>query len=176
MSVFKQFRLTTDTILRSIMVSAVNLSKPTLRFGDSGPVVKELQTLLNGYGQFINSPGIFVGTPDGEFGPRTQQAVIAFQTQVFLPKTGVAADLTWRSLFKRAPVDLPEVKFGETSNFVTLLEERLIRLRFLNGQADRRYEQRTVDAVKAFQRSASLPQRSTVDEATWFALSKRPIV
>lgn len=158
------------------MVSTVKLSKPTLRLGDSGPAVKELQTLLNGYGQFINSPGIFAGTPDGEFGPQTQQAVIAFQAQVFLPRTGVAADLTWRSLFKRAPVDLPEVKFGETSDFVQLLEERLILLRFLSGQADRRYEQRTVDAVKAFQRSANLPQRSTVDEATWFALSKRPIV
>lgn len=154
------------------MVNTATLTKPTLRRGDSGAAVKELQSLLNNYSQYISSRAIAPGAIDGQFGPITQLAVLAFQEQVFLPKTGVAADLTWRSLFKRAPVDLPNVEFGDTSDFVTILEQRLIRLRFLTGPADRRYEQRTVAAVSAFQRSVGLPQRSTVDEAMWFALSK----
>ena len=154
------------------MVNTATLTKPTLRFGDSGAAVRELQSLLNNYSQYISSRAIAPGAIDGKFGPITQLAVLTFQEQVFLPKTGVAADLTWRSLFKRAPVDLPNVEFGDTSDFVTILEQRLIRLRFLTGQADRRYEQQTLAAVSAFQRSVGLPQRSTVDEAMWFALSK----
>jgi peptidoglycan hydrolase-like protein with peptidoglycan-binding domain len=59
---------------------------------------------------------------------------------------------------------------------VKLLEERLIRLRLLTGTADRKYEQRTLDAVQAFQKTAKLPKRSTVDDAFWFALSKLPVV
>jgi peptidoglycan hydrolase-like protein with peptidoglycan-binding domain len=86
------------------MVNTVNLTKPSLRFGDSGPAVKELQTLLDGYSQFIKAPAISPGAIDEIFGATTQNAVMAFQEQVFLPRTGIVADLTWRSLFKRAPV------------------------------------------------------------------------
>jgi peptidoglycan hydrolase-like protein with peptidoglycan-binding domain len=148
----------------------------SLRFGDSGPKVKELQTLLDGYSKYINARAISPGTIDSQFGESTRLAVMAFQEQVFIPRTGIVADLTWRSLYKRAPVDLPELKFGESSDFVRLLEERLIRLRLFTGQADQRYEQRTLDAVNAFQRQAGLPKRSTVNEAMWFALSKIAIV
>jgi peptidoglycan hydrolase-like protein with peptidoglycan-binding domain len=158
------------------MVNTANLTKPSLRFGDSGPAVKELQTLLDGYSKFIGARAISPGTIDSNFGASTQNAVMAFQEQVFLPRTGIAADATWRSLFKRAPVDLPDVKFGETSDFVRLLEERLVRLRLLTGAADRKYEQRTLDVVQAFQKKVGLPKRSTVDDAFWFALSKLPIV
>jgi peptidoglycan hydrolase-like protein with peptidoglycan-binding domain len=148
----------------------------SLRFGDSGPKVKELQTLLDGYSKYINALAISPGAIDGQFGESTRLAVMAFQEQVFIPRTGIVADLTWRSLYNRAPVDLPELKFGESSDFVQLLEERLIRLRLLTGPADRKYEQKTLDVVQAFQKKASLPKRSTVDAAFWFALSKVPIV
>jgi peptidoglycan hydrolase-like protein with peptidoglycan-binding domain len=148
----------------------------SLRFGDSGPKVKELQTLLDGYSKYINARTISPGTIDGQFGESTRLAVLAFQEQVFIPRTGIVADLTWRSLYNRAPVDLPDVKFGESSDFVQLLEERLIRLRLLTGPADRKYEQKTLDVVQAFQKKSGLPKRSTVDAAFWFALSKVPIV
>lgn len=69
-------------------------------------------------------------------------------------------------------MDLPEVKYGESSDYVIFLQERLIRLGYLAGKADRVYGSQTLDAVHAFQRSASLPRRSTVNEAMWFALSK----
>jgi peptidoglycan hydrolase-like protein with peptidoglycan-binding domain len=148
----------------------------SLRFGDSGPKVKELQALLDGYSKYINARAISPGATDGQFGESTRIAVMAFQEQVFIPRTGIAADLTWRSLYKRAPVNLPDVKFGESSDFVKLLEERLIRLGLLMGQADKKYEQKTLDVVQAFQKKAGLPKRSTVDESFWFALSKLPIV
>jgi peptidoglycan hydrolase-like protein with peptidoglycan-binding domain len=150
--------------------------RPQLQLNDFGEVVKELQTLLTGYSQYIGARAINPGAIDGDFGMSTQKAVIAFQDQVFLPRTGVVASLTWRSLFSRAPVDLPDVKFGESSDSVKLLEERLIRLGHFTGQADRKYEQRTLDAVNAFQKKAGLPKKSTVGKEMWFALSKVPIV
>jgi peptidoglycan hydrolase-like protein with peptidoglycan-binding domain len=151
------------------------LSRPSLRLGDSSAEVKEMQTLLAEYGQYIGSRTIVPGAADGVFSDKTLAAVMAFQEQVFVPRTGVVADLTWRSLFKRAPVDMPEVKFGESSEFVRILETRLIRLGYLREQADRLYSKSTVDAVNAFQKKAGLPPKSTVDDKTWFALSKVPI-
>jgi peptidoglycan hydrolase-like protein with peptidoglycan-binding domain len=152
------------------------LNKPVLQLNASGETVKELQTLLRDYSAKIGARSINPGTIDGEFGAGTEQAVMAFQEQVFLPRTGVAGDMTWRSLFKGAPVDLPDLKFGETSDSVKILEERLVRLKLLAGTADRKYEQRTLDAVQSFQKTAKLPKRSTVDDAFWFALSKVPVV
>ncbi len=157
-------------------VNAALLNKPVLRPGASGEAVRELQGLLISYARYINSQGILPGAIDGIYGEATRLAVVAFQEQVFLPTTGVVADLTWRSLFNRAPVDLPEVKFGEKSDYVLLLEQRLIRLGYLVRPADLLYDQRTLNAVSAFQRFAGLPQKSTVNQAMWFALSKLAIV
>ncbi len=141
------------------MVNTASLTKPSLRLNDSGPAVKELQTLLDGYSKFIDAPAIAPGAIDSNFGPGTQNAVMAFQEQVFLPRTGIVADLTWRSLYKRDPVDLPEVKFGATSDSVKLLEERLIRLGFFRGQTDRKYEQRWNATLLA-----TFPMRYTLRE------------
>jgi peptidoglycan hydrolase-like protein with peptidoglycan-binding domain len=149
--------------------------KPILRSGDSGAEVKEMQTFLESYAKYIGSPAIAPGVIDGIFSDKTLKAVLAFQEQVFVPRTGVVADLTWRSLFNRAPVDMPEVKFGETSEFVRILETRLVRLGYLREQANQVYTKSTVDAVNAFQKKVGLPPKSTVDDKTWFALSKVPI-
>jgi peptidoglycan hydrolase-like protein with peptidoglycan-binding domain len=162
-------------IIRTIPMPTTTLQKPVLRFGASGKDVQELQTLLRGYAQFIGSPAINPGPSDGIFGETTRLAVLAFQNQVFIPTTGIVADLTWRSLFKRAPVDLPNVKFGETSDYVEILETRLVALGYLAAPANRVYDRRTLDALSNFQRAFSLPQKSTVDEAMWFALSKIPV-
>jgi peptidoglycan hydrolase-like protein with peptidoglycan-binding domain len=151
------------------------INKPILRVGDSSADVKEMQTLLADYAKYIGSRAIAPGAIDGIFSEKTLGAVMAFQEQVFVPRTGVVADLTWRSLFNRGPVDMPEVKFGETSEFVRILETRLVRLGYLREQANQVYTRSTVDAANAFQKKAGLPQKSTVDAAMWFALSKVPI-
>jgi|GEM_PF-91996 len=68
---------------------------PVLRRGDVGPYVKILQQQLiaNGYDP---------GPEDGVFGPQTEAAVIAFQTDRGLTPDGVVGPLTWEELFEPA--------------------------------------------------------------------------
>jgi peptidoglycan hydrolase-like protein with peptidoglycan-binding domain len=66
---------------------------PVLHEGSTGPVVNSLQTLLtNGAaGQWTTTPqGI-----DGDFGPHTKAAVLAFQAWGGVVQDGVVGDQTW---------------------------------------------------------------------------------
>jgi peptidoglycan hydrolase-like protein with peptidoglycan-binding domain len=65
---------------------------PELREGDTGEWVAWLQRRLAELG---HDPG----RDDGEFGPRTERAVKAFQERCGLPATGVVDSGTWAWLF-----------------------------------------------------------------------------
>ncbi len=60
-----------------------------LKLGSVGPNVKNLQTMLN-HLQMSQMPL----TIDGQFGPKTQSALIKFQTRNFLQADGVAGPIT----------------------------------------------------------------------------------
>jgi Putative peptidoglycan binding domain/L,D-transpeptidase catalytic domain len=66
-------------------------SAPTLAVGDSGAAVTHLQRVLA-------SLHYFVGHVDGEFGPTTMHAVVAFQKVSGLGRDGVVGPLTWAAL------------------------------------------------------------------------------
>lgn len=68
----------------------VPVVRPTLRNGDSGEDVKVLQMKLNKVGANL--------LVDGEFGPRTEQAVQAFQAAKNLTPDGVVGPETWGAL------------------------------------------------------------------------------
>ncbi len=69
--------------------TAAVVTHPTLRSGSSGAAVVRLQKLL--------------GVPaDGEFGPRTKRAVLAFQLRHHLAATGVVTTATWNALIAAA--------------------------------------------------------------------------
>jgi peptidoglycan hydrolase-like protein with peptidoglycan-binding domain len=73
-------------------------SAPVLRVGDSGSSVSALQYFLAMAAQFqydIPAPAI-----DGVFGPKTQEAVSAYQQQAGLTADGVAGPATWNSLYQ----------------------------------------------------------------------------
>jgi peptidoglycan hydrolase-like protein with peptidoglycan-binding domain len=61
-----------------------------LTLGDRGPEVKELQRKLNQFGAGLDA--------DGDFGPATRGAVIAFQTAKRLSATGVVGKETRAAL------------------------------------------------------------------------------
>jgi peptidoglycan hydrolase-like protein with peptidoglycan-binding domain len=73
-----------------------------LRYGDSGPRVKELQTRLKALGYFDGSIG-------GNFSTRTSSAVKAFQKASGLKATGVASVSLMEALFEdSAPTPTPK--------------------------------------------------------------------
>jgi peptidoglycan hydrolase-like protein with peptidoglycan-binding domain len=69
------------------------LPKATLKLGDSGPAVKELQRALT-------SLGYASGKADGDFGSSTQRALMTFQTAHQLAPDGVLGPATRAALVK----------------------------------------------------------------------------
>ena len=65
-------------------------NRPTLRRGDSGQAVREMQTLLTQQGYYL--------TADGVFGPRTESLVKSFQRANGLVADGIVGQQTWVAL------------------------------------------------------------------------------
>lgn len=62
----------------------------SLKYGKKGDQVAQLQKLLNAHGYPI--------AVDGDFGAKTEQAVVAYQTAKGLIADGIVGDKTWASL------------------------------------------------------------------------------
>jgi hypothetical protein len=72
--------------------------RPVLRIGDRGPWVAVVQDRLSGWTTQL--------VTDGIFGPRTEAAVLAAQSDGGLPATGVVDAATWERLVG-GPSSLP---------------------------------------------------------------------
>ena len=70
-----------------------------LRIGSESEDVLLLQQYLNYIAE--SDPSIPSVNPTGYFGPRTQEAVIAFQDQVGISPTGVVSAITWTAVAER---------------------------------------------------------------------------
>lgn len=68
-------------------------AQPTVRQGDTGPTVRYLQQLLNE--EDVPNPHLVT---DGQFGPKTNQAVQQFQRQAGLTADGIVGPHTWTAL------------------------------------------------------------------------------
>jgi len=87
--------------------------KPTLRKGDSGPYVVELQTDLISLGYDVGKTGA-----DGKFGANTEKAVKAFQKDhPPLKVDGVCGQATWAAIEKAME---PEPEPGPKTYMVTV--------------------------------------------------------
>ncbi len=80
---------------------AVNWQVPAnLQSGSSGQSVRQLQYMLRVLSQYVDSiPPI---AQDGIFGPRTREAVLAFQRYAGLTPDGIVGPSTWTALYDRA--------------------------------------------------------------------------
>jgi Putative peptidoglycan binding domain len=92
--------VTTPTHPVTVTVQKTTPTKPTaqapsqtLKPGDTGPQVKVLQ-------QALASLGFSPGTPDGDYGPSTQNAVERFQIAKHLAEDGVVGPATLAALQK----------------------------------------------------------------------------
>ena len=82
------------------MTSTPTATDLTLRQGDSGAAVSELQQLLNAKGINI--------TVDGVFGNATRAAVVQFQQQNGLVVDGIVGTQTWQALRRGGPIQLTD--------------------------------------------------------------------
>ena len=162
-----------------------------LRRGSTGAYVVVVQTMLNRIGQ--NYPAIpKVGTVDGIFGSRTENAVRAFQQIFGLTADGIVGKATWYAMVRlyTAVTRLSELRSlgqqfytinwsypndltpGSRGEKVRHLQYMLSILSNFIDQIptisiDGIYGPATEDAVRASQRFFGLPITGTVDAETW---------
>ena len=126
----------------------------SLRMGDSGSDVKNLQTKLK-------KLGYYDGTVDSTFGSGTYAAVKAFQKKYNMTADGVAGSETLKKLdsaYKNADSDKDDgsLRKGASGSAVKDLQTKLKKLGFYNAYVDGSYGDTTVAAVKAFQKKYNL--------------------
>ena len=80
-------------------------ARPTLRRGDKGPAVVELQTMLDRLGYDLGQLGI-----DGDYGRMTRLAVITFQGDHKLTADGICGPATWAALIAATETFTPVKK------------------------------------------------------------------
>ena len=160
----------------------VAVPEESLKSGAAGADVKTLQKRLKELGYFRS-------TVDGKFGRDTVNALKAFQEANGLEADGVAGKATYAVLFSNnalakgatpTPVasetPAPEaqestetwnkLQKGSAGDSVAQLQEALIGLGYMSGKVDGTYGDKTVSAVKAFQKANGLTVDGTAGEET----------
>jgi peptidoglycan hydrolase-like protein with peptidoglycan-binding domain len=152
------------------------MAEPTIHFGSTGKEVKEAQQYLFDRGYFPTTADV-----DGNFGPRTRAAVIAYQTDrtadppsppAFWAFTwplhvdGIVGPFTWGRL------EPDTIKKGSKGAYVRLLQSMLKAYgpAFDPGPVDGDFGTNTETAVKAFQTAFAPPNDGIVGPKTWLAL------
>ena len=131
-------------------------------FNDSDEV-REMQKKLK-------ELGYYKGSADGDFGPATEKAVMAFQKANGLTADGKAGSKTLAKLYGSNSKSSKEAKAttapkiskktyldsGKSGKDVKTLQNRLIELGWLSGSASGKFDDATEAAVIAFQKKAKL--------------------
>ena len=126
----------------------------SLRMGDSGSDVKDLQTKLK-------KLGYYDAYVDGDYGDTTVAAVKAFQKKYNLTADGVAGSETLKKLdsaYKNAnsAKDDDLLRMGDSGSAVKDLQTKLKKLGYYDGTVDSTFGSGTYAAVKAFQKKYNL--------------------
>ncbi|MCR4622255.1 MAG: peptidoglycan-binding protein [Clostridiales bacterium] len=137
----------------------------TLSVGDEGEQVYELQLRLI-------QLGYLSGNADGIYGNATKTAVMLFEKAYSYSQTGVATPLMQSLLFsdgakKYAPsqIEYNELSLGSVSQDVKDLQTRLKELNYYSGSINGRYDEATMNAVKAFEAAYGRPETGIATDA-----------
>ena len=140
-------------------------SGQTLATGSTGPDVRRVQILLVMI-KLLDFSGI-----DGNFGPKTQDAVRSFQQGNNLTPDGVVGPVTWNAF--PADPNTQEVKRGSTGAVVSALQNGLKTFAGPNtptdpGPIDGEFGQGTESAVRAYQTTQNITVDGVVGDQTWW--------
>ena len=150
----------------------------TLKLGDTGTEVRKMQTAL------ITQNYLSVAA-DGQFGPKTQEAVKSFQRGNSLKADGLAGNQTLTKLYGLAETGSNATSnttqsangtlvYGNTGYAVQSMQSALTSLGYNTGGTDGKFGQMTLSAVTAFQKANSLTadgRAGTVTLAKLYALA-----
>ena len=140
----------------SKLFSESALAYTSLREGDSGNAIREMQ-------QALKRLGYYTGTVDGKYGTSTSDAVRAFQIENGLtPVDGVAGAKTLERLYSgeavsasASDVDYDTARPGDRGELVVEIQDCLQQMGYLDSITGV-YDEATEAAVKAFQRKNGL--------------------
>lgn len=159
------------------ITTPVTTNPNTLKYGDSGSRVTELQTALVKLG--YNTNGV-----DGRFGAGTQRAVISFQKGNGLEADGLAGTKTLELLYAKANGSgsssgsssgtstglTRTLRRGYTGDDVIAVQERLKELGYYTGSIDGVYGSGSIAAATAFQKNNGLKVDGLTGQSTYAAL------
>ena len=143
-------------------VASTEVKFESIKRGDSGDSVKEVQTQLIAL-------GLLASSADGKFGSGTEQAVIDFQNVNHLKPTGVIDKATYDAILSAnsEEKEFSSIKRGDSGDSVVEIQKRLSDLGYLNSSVDGKFGSGTEQAVKDFQGANSLSASGVVDESTY---------
>jgi peptidoglycan hydrolase-like protein with peptidoglycan-binding domain len=147
------------------------LNRPTLEFGASREVVKQMQKVLN---QRLAEFDALSSLPQkvsesGYFDKNTRIAVKYLQCLAFLPVDGIVAPKTWAFLCDGS-ASLPRLRIGTASSVVISVQQLLKDAGYYFGKVDGVFGAKTAEAVVVFQASRHLTSDGIIDPQTWNAL------
>lgn len=151
-------------------------NRPTLRKGDKGEAVREMQEKLLEAGCTLPEHGA-----DADFGAETVEAVKAFQTSNALHPDGICGPLTWAKLDTPASVvvkvpavatDKPTLRKGDKGEAVREMQNKLLEAGCTLPEhgADGDFGAETLEAVKAYQTTHGLISDGICGPLTWASL------
>lgn len=189
--IYNAVKKVSELYSEGITISEVErIFSKVLRRGDRGTDVRSIQYYLAFLGFFNdNLPEIKI---DGIFGPATENAVRAFQSQYGLTVDGIVGRNTWYRLqdaYFATLNSLPDeyrsyssllypgyaLTTGASGNVVTQVQTFLRVIAQNNNSVplitvDGVYGERTKEAVEAVQRLSGLPVNGSVGPLTWNAI------
>jgi peptidoglycan hydrolase-like protein with peptidoglycan-binding domain len=140
-------------------------SGPTLTLGSTGTDVRRLQTI------FVMTKVLGYTDIDGNFGPKTQDAVKSFQQSSNLTPDGIVGQMTWNAL--PADPNTPHLARGSTGAAVSALQKGLLAFGGGGsatdpGPIDGQFGPKTESAVRGYQTQHGLAADGVVGDRTWW--------
>ena len=134
----------------------------SIKRGDSGDSVKEVQTQLVALGFLASSA-------DGKFGSGTEQAVIDFQNANHLEPTGTIDKATYDAILSANSEEIvfSSVKRGDTGDSIKEIQKQLASLGYYTSSADGKFGVGTEQAVIDFQTANQIEASGIVDQETY---------